>query len=69
MQERFAQQIAVRRVPKIVHLAACTFIGEKSEYVKRYRDRHFFYGYCLAAVFDVGNYKLRRRHGFRWTGV
>ena len=65
MQERFAQQIAVRRVPEIVHLTACAFIGEKFEDVKRYGDRHLFHRFGLEAVLDVGFDKLRRRHGFR----
>lgn len=62
MQERFAQQVAVRRVPEIVHLPACTFIGEKSEHVKRYRYRHFFHGVRFVAVLNVRLYELRSRH-------
>ena len=52
---------------EIVHLPACAFIGEKSEHVKRYRYRHFFYSLGLLAVLDVGMYELCCRHGFRYA--
>ena len=49
-------------MPEIVHLPAGAFIGEKSEHVKRYRHRHFFYRLGFLAVLDVGNDELRCRH-------
>jgi len=43
-------------------LPAGAFIGEKSEHVKRYRYRHFFYSIGFVAVLDIGFDELRCRH-------
>jgi hypothetical protein len=56
-------------VSEIVHLAACAFIGEKFEDVKRYGDRHLLYRFGLVAVLYVRFDKLRSRHGFHYARV
>src|ERR1700759_2494639 len=56
-------------MPKIVYLPTRAFVGEKSQYVKRYRYRHFFYGLGLFAVLDIRMNELRCRHGFRYAPV
>jgi hypothetical protein len=63
MKERFAQQIAVRRVPEIVNLSAGALIGEMFEHVKRNGYRHFFHGFGFLSVLDVGLDELCSRHG------
>src|SRR6185312_8922686 len=62
MQERFNQQVAVRRVPKIVHLSVGAQIRKPSQDMQRNRDSDLANCIGFFTVLDIGLDEFRCRH-------